>query len=471
MDILPFMIIFACILVLSLKISVANESINIVQSMSDGKTLVSKGGEFELGFFSPGSSQKRYLGIWYKNIPTKTVVWVANRANPINDSSGILTVNSTGNLVLSQNGSLVWSTNSQKQAQNPVAELLDSGNLVVRNEGETDPEAYLWQSFDYPSDTLLPGMKLGWDLRTGLERRYTAWKSPDDPSPGDVYRVLQLYNYPEIYMMKGTQKLFRYGPWNGLYFSGMADLQNNTIYDLSFVSNKDEIYYTFSLVNSSIISRTVTNQTGTIYRYVWVEDDLNWETYRSYPKDFCDTYDRCGPYGNCVSTQSQVCQCLKGFRPKSPEAWVSSGWSEGCERNKSLSCNKPAGFVKFEGLKVPDTTHTLLDKTIGLEECKVKCLKNCSCMAYANSDISGGGSGCVMWFGDLIDLKQYETNGQDLYIRMDASELEQVLPQEPVYRHKKNTPAMIASTIAAICGVLLLSTYFIRRIRRNNAGK
>ena len=53
----------------------------------------------------------------------------------------------------------------------------------------------------------------------------------------------------------------------------------------------------------------------------------------------------------------------------------------------------------------------------------MKCLNNCSCMAYTNSYIRGQGSGCVMWFGDLIDIKQFENDGQDLYIRMDSSEL------------------------------------------------
>ncbi|KAG5020632.1 hypothetical protein JHK87_016487 [Glycine soja] len=466
MHILSFIILFTCILVPFPKISVANDSINLRQSMRDGDTLVSKTRKFELGFFSPGSSQKRYLGIWYKNIPIQTVVWVANRENPINDSSGILTLNNTGNFVLAQNESLVWYTNnSHKQAQNPVAVLLDSGNLVIRNDGETNPEAYLWQSFDYPSDTLLPGMKLGWDLRTGLDRRLTAWKSPDDPSPGDVYRDLELYSYPEFYIMKGTKKVYRFGPWNGLYFSGVPDLRNNTIFGFNFFSNKEESYYIFSPTNDLVMSRIVMNESTTIYRYVWVEDDQNWRIYTSLPKDFCDTYGLCGVYGNCMTSQTQVCQCLKGFSPKSPEAWVSSGWSQGCVRNKPLSCKDKLtdGFVKYEGLKVPDTRHTWLDESIGLEECKVKCLNNCSCMAYTNSDIRGAGSGCVMWFGDLIDIKQLQTAGQDLYIRMPASEL------ESVYRHKKKTTTIAASTTAAICGVLLLSSYFICRIRRNNA--
>lgn len=34
-----------------------------------------------LALFSPGSTKNRYLGIWYKKISIKTVVWVANRLN------------------------------------------------------------------------------------------------------------------------------------------------------------------------------------------------------------------------------------------------------------------------------------------------------------------------------------------------------------------------------------------------------
>jgi hypothetical protein len=35
------------------------------QNLTDGETLVSPGsGSFTMGFFSPGESTKRYLGIW-----------------------------------------------------------------------------------------------------------------------------------------------------------------------------------------------------------------------------------------------------------------------------------------------------------------------------------------------------------------------------------------------------------------------
>ncbi|KAG5052572.1 hypothetical protein JHK87_004770 [Glycine soja] len=134
---------------------------------------------------------------------------------------------------------------------------------------------------------------------------------------------------------------------------------------------------------------------------------------------------RSGPWNGLHSSDSPVCQCLQRFKPKLPEACSSMGWSHGCICNKELSCenkNKDK-FNKLTLLKTPDTTHSWLDQTIGLEECKAKCLDNCSCMAYVNLDISGQGSGCAMWFGDLIDIRQFAIGGQDVYVQIDASKL------------------------------------------------
>ncbi|XP_028061784.1 G-type lectin S-receptor-like serine/threonine-protein kinase At4g27290 [Camellia sinensis] len=51
------------------------------------------------------------------------------------------------------------------------------------------------------------------------------------------------------------------------------------------------------------------------------------------------------------------------------------------------------------------------------------CLENCSCMAYTNLDIRGGGSGCLLWFGELTDIREYSADGPDIYIRTASSEL------------------------------------------------
>jgi hypothetical protein len=107
MGVLSSMFVIPNLLFFFFETTYGIDSITSTQSLVDGKTLVSKDGNFELGFFSPGSSKNRYIGIWY-NVQDKTVVWVANRDSPINDSSGILMINSTTSLVLlSQNKSVV----------------------------------------------------------------------------------------------------------------------------------------------------------------------------------------------------------------------------------------------------------------------------------------------------------------------------------------------------------------------------
>ncbi|KAL4642608.1 hypothetical protein ACB092_02G031900 [Castanea dentata] len=460
MDIFAFVLLSASLLPFFFVLSDAGDSITKSESLSEGITLVSKHESYALGFFSPGNSSNRYLGIWYNNIPVRTVVWVANRLNPINDSSGMLMVNSSGSLVLlSQNRTVAWSANSTKRARNPIVQLLDSGNLVLREANEENPENYLWQSFDYPSDTWLPGMKLGWDLRTGLERRLTSWKSPDDPSPGELSWGIELHNYPEIVMNKSTEKFFRTGPWNGLSLSGAPDLlKENPVYTYDFVINSDEVYFIFNMITNSVISRALLNETSSLYeRYIWVSEGKKWSLYLSMPKDNCDGYNLCGPYGNCIIGESPICQCVEGFKHKSPDTWNPDEWSKGCVRITQLSCKDKdkIGFAKHVGLKMADTTYSWVNGSMNLGECRVKCLNNCSCRAYANSNIENGGSGCTMWFGDLIDIRRVAANGrdaymQDVYIRMPASE------QEEKDKQKMKVIVIVVVAIAVVFGVLLI---------------
>ncbi|XP_044473367.1 G-type lectin S-receptor-like serine/threonine-protein kinase At4g27290 [Mangifera indica] len=470
MDFLYFMFISFKFLFLFLEFSYAADTINSTQSLSDasGTTLISNGGTFEFGFFSPGNNPNRYLGIWYKDIPVKTVVWVANRLNPVNDSSGLLMINSSGNpLLMDQNTSVVWSVNFTKQVSSSgvVLQLLDTGNLVLRDEQDANSETnYLWQSFDYPSDTLLPGMKLGWDLRTGFERRLTSWISPDDPSPGDFIWELVPQENPELIMWKGSTKFFRSGPWNGLRFSGAPELRPNPVFVFSFVSNDNELYYTYNVTDDSVISRIVMNQTEYQRdRFTWSETTQSWTVYATVPRDRCDNYGLCGPYGVCILSDSPICQCLEGFTPRSPG---NVDWSQGCVRNKPLNLSAIDGFIKFEGLKLPDANHSWVNASMNLKECELKCSHNSSCMAYSNSNVEGAGSGCTMWFGDLIDMRQMTAAGQqDLYIRMSASELGSG-------DGKKKTIAIIFTTIGVIAGVLvLILSYFIYRRRQKKTSE
>ncbi|KAJ4976760.1 hypothetical protein NE237_001866 [Protea cynaroides] len=448
--------------------SIAVNTITRSQFLRDGQTLVSRLGSFELGFFSSGKSRNRYVGIWYKNITVQTRVWVANRKNPLIDSSGVLRIDVRGNLILvNQTNNLFWSSNSSRTAGNPVVQLLDSGNLVLRSNFEE--EDFLWQSFDYPSDTLLPGMKLGWNLKTRLDRRLSSWKSPDDPSPGDLTCGIELHGYPETVIWKGTEEYFRSGPWNGLRYSGGPEMVTNSVFNFTFMDNADEVCYMYQLSDKgSIQLRLVLNQSsssngGGLQRFTWNDRISDWQLFAQLPRDYCDNYGLCGAYSNCDMNQSPVCQCLEGFKPKSPANWKSLDWSGGCVHKIPLDCREGDGFMKFSGLKLPDTRWTWVNRSMDLKECKVKCLKNCSCTAYANADVRGSGSGCVLWFGDLIDIRQFlissGTSGQDLFIRVDSSEL----AAQRDSKRKGKLKAAIAATL--VMGILLLScsVWYLRK--------
>ncbi|KAL5730649.1 hypothetical protein ACHQM5_003447 [Ranunculus cassubicifolius] len=403
-------------------------------SIIDGQTLNSQGGIFQLGFFTPSaatSSKKRYLGIWYKSLPTQTVVWVANRNSPILDTSGILKIDSTGNLVIlvNQTRRVIWSSNSSGSVESPILEFLDSGNLVLRDSRNDDTKSYLWQSFDSPTDTLLPGMKYGLNKETGRRWYLSSWKNIDDPSHGDFTHGLEHVEYPEFIMRKRGHKYYRTGPWNGVRATGSPKLKPNNRFTYAYINSSDELYFTYQLVNLSIFMRAVliqsSSEVGSFQLMAWVEKTNSWVKQYTSPSDRCDNYAVCGPYSTCDVTNLEVCQCLKKFKPKSLEDWYRFDWSQGCERQVPVKCSKGEGFNRITGVKLPDsTTGSWVNTSMNLKECRVKCLNDCACMAYAKSDIRKGGSGCILWFTDLTDMRNLKSADHDLYIRMAASELD-----------------------------------------------
>ncbi|WRX28823.1 S-locus glycoprotein domain - like 10 [Theobroma cacao] len=423
------------------------DTIDTTRSIKDGETIVSAGGVFEVGFFSPSVTNERYLGIWYKKSNT-TVVWVANREVPLNDSSGVLKVTNQGILILlDNNGSTVWSSNSSTSARRPVAQILDSGNFVVKDETDGNPQNFMWQSFDYPCDTFLPNMKIGKDLVTGLDRYLSSWKETNDPFRGNFTYGFDLDGFPEWVLREGSIKRMRRGPWNGLRFSGVTGLTPNSVYGFEFVFNEKEIYFSWNLYNSSSLSRVLLLPNGNIQRFTWIDEAQNWVLHLPPYLDTCDSYALCGVNGNCNNNNdnSPACNCLKGFEPKIKEEWEVVPGLGGCVRKTPLNC-KDDGFLKYTGLKLPDASESWFNYSMNLEECKNHCIKNCNCTAYTNLDVRGEGSGCLIWFNDLIDIRQVTENDQAIYIRMAAAELDQI-------DSKKTKAESNAKKIRVIIGV------------------
>lgn len=193
---------------------------------------------FELGFFAPSNSSNKYLGIWFKKIFDHPVVWVANRDISLNTSTGRLSLTTTGDLLLLDQAAnvTVWSTGTSNANSYPSLRLWDSGNLILT---DSTSGHILWQSFDHPGNTFLPGMKIGVDIRAKLDRHLTAWKSASDPSPGEYTYGLDPRGVPEAYIWQGTSQTFRTGPWDGQRWSGAALIWPQTMFlSLSLLMTK-----------------------------------------------------------------------------------------------------------------------------------------------------------------------------------------------------------------------------------------
>ncbi|KAI3892660.1 hypothetical protein MKW92_045568 [Papaver armeniacum] len=376
--------------------------------LSVNETLVSSGQTFELGFFSINNTKNLYLGIWYKNITPIFAVWIANRNHPLTDSAGGFTITDDGNIAV-VNGSkiVIWSSNLSRSVDNPVVQLLETGNLVLKNDSAT----LIWQSFDYPMNTRLPGMKLGWDLKIGLNRYITSWKNVNDPSVGDYTYGMDLTGLPQLVVRNGSVKKFRSGVWNGLQFDGILNLRPNEIFNYTMEINTNEVYATFTNKGSdpSVITRESMNEEGILQRFIWDMQSMKWIDMVVFPRDKCDNYNYCGVNGICNIARFPPCECLRGFKPISQQRWSIENWTDGCVRNTRI--------------KMPDMVNFLVNKSMSIEECEWECMRNCSCTAYANSDIREGGSGCIFWYGDLLDSRSFSDAGeQRLFLRLALSE-------------------------------------------------
>ncbi|XP_076937125.1 G-type lectin S-receptor-like serine/threonine-protein kinase At4g27290 [Bidens hawaiensis] len=415
---------FFVVLYVSISFTFGADTISPNQIIRYNDTIVSPQEIFELGFFSPGNSMNHYVAIWYKKRAYRTVVWVANRDAPLVLTSGELTLTIEGVLVLrdAPKGNVVWNSTSKTSVRNPIGQLLDTGNFIIYKEGGNyiNQENFIWQSFDFPTDTLLSGMNYGRNFVTGIDRHFTSWKSYDDPASGNFSYGIDIRGYPQVIIWNGPKIWFRGGPWNGLGYTGNPNNRQSQMYNFTFVINQKEIYSQFNLINTSALMRVVLQPNGRVERLLWDDNKQKWNVFLAPEVDQCDEYNSCGTNGMCNIDNSPVCECLKRFEPRSADS------SQGCRRTIPLDCGPGEGFNKYSNLKLPDTRWSWYNQTMTLVECEKMCKSNCSCSAYTNSNVSGAGSGCLLWFGDLADIRTFGKDGDTLYIRVAASELDPV---------------------------------------------
>ncbi|KAL2331782.1 hypothetical protein Fmac_019363 [Flemingia macrophylla] len=250
----------------------AGDTLSASQMITENSSsnFVSTNHTFELGFFNLSDrSENRYLGIWYHRLEPQTVVWIANRDEPVLDSSGVFRISENGNLVVEGKS---WSSQLETSSStNRTVRILDTGNLVLMD-GDGN---FLWQSFLNPTDTFLPGMKMDANLTL------TSWRHATDPARGAFTFKL---DHTQSYKVEKQSKLY----W---VFDGLVDTEANSPMILQLLANNSSHKNAFAPPNLSH-SRLVMNYSGEIQFLKW--NETKWDNLWMGPLDKCDRHNYCG---------------------------------------------------------------------------------------------------------------------------------------------------------------------------------
>jgi hypothetical protein len=367
-------------------------------------TIQSLNGTFSLGFFTTNGDSNWYLGIWYTSVTPKTYVWVANRETPTKNlqtssfeltKSGRFAVKATENLT-------VWETKNKDFSNE--AKLKDDGNLVLLTKNGT----VSWQSFDYPTDTWLPGMNLTRD------KFLTSWRALSDPSPGFYSLRLNPDDYGEFELVyNATASYWTTGNWTGNAFSNVPEMTVPYIYRFDF----DHPFYpnasfgfTLSPLDTGFgsdppLSMFKMEYDGRLHQYTWSPQNENWYKFWSRPESACHVYGLCGSFALCNSMESLTpCECLNGFEPQNEVEWESKDYSSGCRRD-SLCDGKNDNDETFEEVGVVDYNGAVIKSFSGSNrgDCESACLNNCDCIGLYYNERS---SLCKNLYGSLLNLQK-----------------------------------------------------------------
>ncbi|CAA3012341.1 G-type lectin S-receptor-like serine threonine-kinase RLK1 [Olea europaea subsp. europaea] len=383
-------IIFFLLLFLFLLSATAQRSINVTLGSSitankANSSWVSPSGEFAFGFqqIIPGGY---LLAIWFNKIPERTVVWSANRDRLVQEGSKVQ-LYADGRLELRDpRDQQIWAATSSRGVA--YGSMLNTGNFVLANSSSV----VLWQSFDEPTDTLLPTQKLN---KGGI---LVSSFSKTNYSRGRFLFTLQndgnLVSYTRNFPL--DEPIFAYwstkttGRGFQVIFNQSGNIflvaENRSV--LNFVSPNEAS-------TSQFYHRAILEYDGVLRHYVYPKSsdseggrEMAWSSVDFIPSNICTSMGERSGFGACGfnslcslgSDQIPHCDCPYGYTLIDPNDRMS-----GCKPNfVAQNCDEGARETDlFSFIDMPNTNWPFSDyalfKEITEDWCRQDCLNDCFC--------------------------------------------------------------------------------------------
>ncbi|CAN4103173.1 unnamed protein product [Withania somnifera] len=366
------------------------------------------------------------------------LVWSANRNRPVK-ANATLKLGLDGNLVLADSdGTLVWSTQTTGKSVSGL-NLTEMGNLVLFDKRKRT----IWQSFDHPTDSLLPGQNLVYG------RKLIASVSATNRSQGLL--VLTVLN----------------GSW-----ATYTDTDPPQYYS----DYSDSPYFSF---DGQILTALQYPPTSTA-QYMKLEPDGHLNVYQRSVSDWSQVSDILSnvAWGNCgypmvcgrysICSNNGQCTCppeenfFRPFSERKPDL--------GCSQLTSIFCNssqyhsflelKNTTYFAFQFNREGSSSKFWLEEK-KLEDCKRACLSNCSCKAIVFQYLPNRNQigSCLLLnevFSLIDDEERFETT-VFLKVQNPSKEHNQ---SSIITEGKKSRPSKVitGATIAALFGIVLSIT-------------
>ncbi|XP_062166369.1 PAN domain-containing protein At5g03700 [Alnus glutinosa] len=330
-------------------------------------------GNFSLAFLRVNKTQ---LALAVLHVPSSEPLWLANPTD-LASWSDHTQLFFNGSLMISDPHSRVfWST----PTNGDLVVLLNSSNLQVQKKLDQDSSSVLWQSFDFPTDTLVEN------------QNFTATQSLISQNGLCSMRLgsnfIGLYanfqeNYDQIYwkhtaleakaaIVEGQGPIYvrvNSDGYLGMYQNGTTPVDV-------------EPFRSFQRSINGFL-RLRLEPDGDLKGYYW--DGSSWILNYQAISDTCELPSPCGPYGLCMPGSG--CSCLDNrteFRSGVDCAPVETGNFCG---EKVVKDNFKA--LTRSGVELPYKQLMQYETTSSLEQCEGLCENNCSCWGVVYNNASG----------------------------------------------------------------------------------
>jgi len=343
--------------------------------------IMSPKGTFTAGFYPVGENAYSFA-IWFtqkhKNLNNATIVWMANRDQPVNGKRSTLSLLKTGNLVLiDASYSNVWSTNTNSSKPLELF-LYDTGNLVLRVHNADG--LILWQSFDFPTDTLLPDQSFTRYMNLVSSKMDNKYSSGFYKLFFDNDNILHLlYDGPQV------SSIYWPDPSLKSWDVGRSSYNSTRIAKLDVLGNfssSDDFTLKASDYGIVLQRRLTLEFDGNVRVYSRKHGQEKWSISGQFHQQPFKIHGICGPNSFCINNPitGRKCMCLPGY-----SRIDNQDWSQGCKPSFQLSCNNKTGLeTRFQRLPHVEfygyDYHYKANYTY--KQCKHFCLQMCNCVGF-----------------------------------------------------------------------------------------